>query len=229
MDDYNFGKNNECLDLEVINRAVGIELSDRIKGLGEGFELGSVKSIVDVSLNKGYLGKGEAELTFEGAKVGSGKLANLLFVPGNGTGNGHDFKLGNLPARWIPRVKQGCAELMISILTGYDQRLIPGLTNLTELTMKNGLPKKIETFNPSGRFLKEVVESGEKYLPKNLDYIDWTFHSGRRYGNPHSIIFPHSIEFGDYSQIPFFQVVSFLAFPYNDDSFNLVEGIINAR
>ncbi|MDO8459879.1 MAG: hypothetical protein Q7S74_02095 [Nanoarchaeota archaeon] len=212
---------NDNLNLEAISEVVNSELNERIAQLGSDFRLNNLTPL-QLTPDKGYTGKAQAEITYECRPVGNGNLTIVLFRPGDGTGNKSDFQIEGIPAKYTPRLKTDYAEIFMAIGTGYNNKWIPGVTCLNEVVIRKDTPgvyDRPDSCTSTRSRFRNICLSKESKKNKhfsNLKQFSFTLHKGKHYGNPHAITFPESPwlkRLEPYESL--FQVGAFLAFPKN--------------
>lgn len=236
MTKLSFGTNRE-LNLDAINPLVEAELQKRMRELGEGFAIQNVKPLEPTDRSASppyrYSAKGQAEITYQGRPLGSGKITTVVFGPGEGTGSHASMRLDGIAEAWTPREKSGYAEVVMALGTGYNSRWISGLISLDE-TISDGKwsDRLCESFNVSMSYLRKVcnfsqIETETREFSRfGLTYLK--DHDVLKYA--HVIVFPHGPT--NYFFNPdetVFQIASFLPFPERTESFGIVKKAIREQ
>jgi hypothetical protein len=193
------------LNLNQANERTQEEFAVISRELGPDWEIGHYMPLKETP-DKLYTAKGGAFMFHN--TVSAGRLTTILFQPGDNTGN----------QSWVPRQKEGEAELYISIGSSVDGGWFPGLTHLVALDS----PYKSEEMMPQEMFAyKELTTPFREYLERLGGYhwerlprrLDFTHDKERSYGNPHVIGFSEATDIGARPHMIDYQIGAFINFP----------------
>ncbi len=205
------------LNLNQANERTREELSKISRELGRPWEICDYSEF-ELTSQKGYTARAESHLYFHKTLAGGeGRLVAVLFQPGDNTGN----------QKWIPRKKEGKAELFLSLGSSVDGEWFSGLTHLVALD---------EPFNPEDMLpqeifaYKELTASSRQYLEKlrgfNLDKLprrlDFTYDKSRNFGDPHVIGFSEATVIGARPHEIDYQIGAFVSFPRECPELNIL-------
>ncbi|MFA5259335.1 MAG: hypothetical protein WC979_05890 [Candidatus Pacearchaeota archaeon] len=231
-----FGTNKE-LNLDAINPIVEAELQKRMSELGAGFDVQNIQALEptnrSISIPYKYSAKGQAEITYNGKPLGSGKITTVVFGPGEGTGSHFSMQLEGVAEAWTPREKSGYAEVVMALGTGYNSRWASGLISLDEMISDGRWIERLfnQSFNVSMLSLRDSFKYSDKKVEDQFAMVSrfglTYFKDERILQYPHAVVFrngPMHYFFNQDETV--FQIASFLPFLERTEGFDVIKKAI---
>ena len=166
---------------------------------------------------KSYTARAEVNMVYNRKERGRNpkKVTGILFQSGNTTGDG-----------FVPRKKDGEAELYISIGSNVNGLWMPRLTCLDAITINEGGERLrcYKHLTSSPLEYSEGIDFGTNVVcPKRFDF---TFDRADGYGDPHFIAFNLTTRLS----LPFdidYQIGAFVSFQEPCEELDILKGIVN--